>query len=448
VTVDPSDDTPASSILDSVAVDVASPSAAFLAPWFARRPSVDLSSAEARRIALAAQGFRVPRPTTVVPDRRHMRRVIDRVGLIQIDSVNVLARSHYLPFFARLGPYPARLLDALAYDHRELFEYWGHEASFIPMGLQPLFRWRMARAADGEAWGGLASIARELPEYVERIYAEVRDRGPLGASALAEPGARAGAWWGWADGKRALEWLFWTGRVTTAGRRNFERLYDLTERVIPASVLALPTPPEDEAHRALLRIAARSLGVATAGDLADYFRIRGPLARPRIAELVEDGALVPVRVAGWSHPAFLDPSARLPRRVDARALLSPFDSLVWERSRTDRLFGFHLRLELYTPAPKRVHGYYVLPFLLGDRLAARVDLKADRKAGRLLALGAFTEAHAAPSAVAAPLAGSLREMADWLGLESVVVGERGDLVDALRMELPAALSADASPTAP
>ena len=289
----------------------------------------------------------------------------------------------------------------------------------------------MARAREGEAWGGMVTIAREWPEYVEKVYREIEARGPLGAAALEDPGTRAGAWWGWGDGKRALEWLFWTGRVTTAGRRNFARLYDLTERVIPADVLALPTPTEAEAHRALLRIAARSLGVATAGDLADYFRIRGPLARPRIAELVEEGALLPVRVAGWRHPAYLDQAARLPRRVDARALLSPFDSMVWERSRTDRLFGFHLRIEIYTPAPKRVFGYYVLPFLLGDRLVARVDLKSDRKNGQLLAHAAWAEQHAAPAAIAEPLAQSLRELAGWLGLGSVIVGERGDLSQAL-----------------
>ncbi len=310
----------------------------------------ELSGGQARRIALAAQGFTDPPPGGVV-DRRHLRRVLRRTGLLQIDSVNVLARAHYLPAFSRLGPYPVAQLDRMAYADRELFEYWGHEASLLPVDLHPLLRWRMARAATGEAWGGLVRLARERPDLVARVEAEVAGRGPLRAGELSEPGARRGSWWGWDDTKQAFEWLFWTGRFAVARRgANFERLYDLSERVLPPAILAAPTVEQDAAQRALLLRAARSLGVGTARDLADYHRINIREARARVAELAEDGALLPVRVEGWRDPAFLHPEARLPRWVRARALLVPFDPLIWERSRVERLFGFHLRIEIYTPA--------------------------------------------------------------------------------------------------
>lgn len=392
-----------------------------------------LSLSEARRIALAAQGFCDPRPEVAGP--RHLRRVFDRVGVIQIDSVNVLVRSHYLPGFSRLGGYPAALLNQAAWGtgKRALFEYWGHEASLLPVDLHPLLRWRMERAARGEGlYGGLARFMVDRRDYLEGVLAEVAARGALGASELSEPGVSAGSWWGWSDGKRALECLFWAGLVTTAGRRGFERLYDLPGRVLPAAVLTRPTPPEDEAQRGLLRIAARALGVATEADLRDYFRLDAADAKCRVAELVEAGELVPVTVKGWTQPAYRHPDARCPRRVEAQALLSPFDSLIWERARTERLFGFRFRLEIYTPAHKREHGYYVLPFLLGDRLVARVDLKADRAAGTLLVHAAHGEPHADPTATAAALADQVRRLASWLGLERVRVGERGDLSTPLR----------------
>ncbi|MDQ6649901.1 MAG: winged helix DNA-binding domain-containing protein [Actinomycetota bacterium] len=391
----------------------------------------ELSPARARRIALTAQGFADPRPTGR-PDRRHLRRVLGRTGLFQLDSVNVLVRSHYLPLYSRLGPYPRDLLDRAAYADHELFEYWGHEASLLPVELHPLLRWRMARA---QTWKRMAQVAKERPEFLARVLAQVSDAGPLGVADLVDGGRRGGSWWGWSDGKNALEWLFWTGQVTTAGRRGFERLYDLPERVLPAAVLAAPTPTEEEAHRGLLRVAARALGVATALDLADYFRLKSPLARPRIAELVESGELVPVSVWGWRAPAYLDPGARVPHRVDARALLSPFDSLVWERDRTERLFGFRYRIEIYVPAARRLHGYYVLPFLLGDRLVARVDLKSDRAAGTLLVQAVYAEPGADPAAVASALAVELRSMAGWLGLDRVAVTGRGDLAPGLARAL-------------
>lgn len=379
-----------------------------------------ISRGEARRIALAAQGFdRARRVETV--EGRHIRRTIDALGLVQIDSVNVLVRSHYLPLFSRLGAYDCGLVDRAAYagKRRSLFEYWGHEASLLPVDLQPLLRWRMARAERGEGiYGGLARFARERADYIAAILAELAARGPLSAGELAEGGRGRGSWWGWSDGKHALEWLFWTGQVTTQTRRGFERVYDLPERCLPERVLAAPTPDGAEAQRRLLLIAARALGVASERDLRDYFRLDVTEARVRLAELVEAGQLVPAAVEGWNQPAYLDPQARRPRRVRARALLSPFDSLVWERDRAERLFDFRYRLEIYTPAERRVHGYYVLPFLLGDRLVARVDLKADRQARALRVIAAHPEADLAdPGATAAELLAELALMAGWLGLE-------------------------------
>lgn len=402
-----------------------------------------LSLRDARRIAIAAQGFGAPPSTAESPvEARHARRMIDRLGLIQIDSVNALVRSHYLPLFSRLGTYESGLLDRLAYDgrRRALFEYWGHEASLIPVAQQPLFRWRMERAERGEGtYGALARFAREKRAYVDQVLAEVAARGPMGASELSEAGRGAGGWWGWSDGKRALEHLFWAGRVTTAARRGFERLYDLTERVLPAAVVNAPTPSAEEAQRALLRIGARAHGVATERDLRDYHRLPTADAKARIAELVEAGDLLPVTVQGWDQPAFLSPDARRPRRTTANALLSPFDSLIWERQRTERLFGLRFRLEIYTPAEKREHGYYVLPFLMGERIAARVDLKADRKAGALLVQAAHAEPEETHGPVAEALAVELRRLAGWLGLERVTVVGAGDLAPALGAALAAVL---------
>jgi uncharacterized protein len=401
------------------------------------RPAAErLSAATARRMALAAQGFADPRPSGRI-DARHIVRVIDRVGLLQLDSVNVFSRSHYLPLFSRLGPYPRAVLDRLAAHtegpiRRTLFEYWGHEASLIPLPLQPALRWRMARA-DTDAWGGIVRVKRDFPQLVERVYDLVAEQGPIRASAtgIDRPAREPGRMWNWHDGKAALEYLFWAGRVTAARRVNFERQYDLTERVLPPEIVATPTPPVDEAQRALVRVAARALGVATEPDLGDYFRLPRAESKLRVAELVAAGELLPVTVEGWGAPAYVWPEARRPRRVAARALLSPFDSLVWFRARTERIFSFRYRIEIYTPAVARVHGYYVLPFLLGDRLVARVDVKSDRQAGVLRVPGAFAEPGVPPSEVAAPLAAELRLAADWLGLSGVAVGERGDLAAAL-----------------
>lgn len=392
-----------------------------------------LSLAQARRVALAAQGFADP-PPAGVPTRRHLRRVLDRVGLIQMDSVNVLQRAHYLPLYSRLGPYPTALLDSAAYRRpRELFEYWGHEASLVPVGLHPALRWRMARARD-DAWGGMRRIAREQPGLVAWVRDEVAARGPLTAAEIEHDAPRqTGNWgWNWSAVKQALEFLFWAGEVTAAERTpSFARRYDLPERVLPPDVLAAPTPTDAEAFRVLVGVAARSLGVAAEPELRDYFRLPAAAARRAVAELVEAGELIPVTVRGWRQPAYLHATARLPRRVRANTLVSPFDPLVWERGRTARLFDFAYRIEIYVPAPQRVYGYYVLPFLQGERFTARVDLKADRKAGVLLVPAVWAEPGTDPGETAPALAAELYRLAGWLGLDAVAPPAGGDLAVAL-----------------
>jgi uncharacterized protein YcaQ len=391
-------------------------------------PDVErLPAALARRIALAAQGFVDARPAGAVGTRQ-LKAMATRLAVIQIDSVNVLSRSHYLPAFSRLGAYDRPALDALAASRHDLFEYWAHEASYLPVRLHPFLRWRMA-AAEEHAWGTMVRLQRERPGYVAEILDRVRTGGPLKASELREPRPdRPGTMWNWHAGKVALEWLFFTGVITARQRTaGFERVYDLTERVLPADVVGAPTPEPQDAVRELVRTAARALGVATERDLRDYFRLSAAAVRTALAELADAGELVPADVDGWAAPAWLDPAARRPRWIRARALLSPFDSLVWERPRVERIFGFRYRLEIYTPAAKRLHGYYVLPFLLGDRLVARVDLKADRQAGVLRAQAVHGEEGIDRPAVAAALADELRLMAEWLELDDVAVADRGDL---------------------
>jgi uncharacterized protein len=391
-----------------------------------------LSAHAARRIALAAQGFATPRPQGAT-NLGHVRRAIDRLGLLQIDSVNVLARAHYLPLFSRLGNYDSDHLDTLAWgaaSRRGLFEFWAHEASLLPLAKHPLWRWRMARAAsaDGEGKNKLHEFRREKKRFIDDVRRQIAERGPLAASDLDRGTGKTGPWWGWSDAKFAMEWLFFAGEVTTATRRGaFERVYDLTERVLPAEVLSLPTPAADEAQRELLRISARALGIATESDLRDYFRLGVADTKARLAELVEAGELVPVQVEGWKKSGYLAKDAHRPHNIETRALLAPFDPLIWERERTHRLFDFHYRIEIYTPVAKRKHGYYVLPFLLGDRLLARVDLKADRPASRLLVHAAHLEPGASARLVAGPLREELALMASWLGLEQVSLPRAGVL---------------------
>lgn len=388
-----------------------------------------LSLAEARRLAIAAQGFGNKGP---------LLRTIKQIGLLQLDSVNVLVRSHYLPLFSRLGPYDMAALDKLSQKSpRTLFEYWGHEASLIPMHYHPLFRWRMEEAHAGRGgWQGPARLARERPEFIKAVIREVADRGPIGAGELTEGGKSTGNWWGWSDGKRALEWLFWTGQLTSAGRRGFERLYELPERVIPDAVRNAPTPSPEDAQRELLRMAARAHGVATEFDLRDYFRLGVTETKARLQDLLEAGELVEVAVETWKHKAYLPRDAKIPRTVEASALLSPFDSLIWMRPRTERLFGFHYRLAFYTPKHKRTQGYYVMPFLYGDRLVARVDLKSDRKESRLLMLGGHAEPGINPTEIAPALNQQLKSMAQWLGLDRVTLKSRTELANALRRATP------------
>lgn len=390
-----------------------------------------LTAAEARRVALAAQGFGGDRDAPV--GRRQLTKLIERLGVIQIDSVNVVSRTHYLPAFSRLGDYPRGLLEELAWDRkRPLFEYWAHEASLLPLTSQPLLRWRMEDAAAGVGtWKGIARFMRERREFLDRVLEEIATRGPLSASDLELGHKGEGGWWGWSEAKRAVECLFWAGELTTATRRGtFERVYGLPDKVLPKAIRETPTPPRDEAQRALLRIAAGALGVATERDLRDYFRMGVAETKARLAEMVEAGDLTPVTVKGWREPAYLDPAARRPRRISHTALLSPFDNLIWFRERTERMFGVRIRLEIYTPAEKRTHGYYVLPFLEGDALTARVDLKADRKAGVLIVQASHAEPWAT-EATPVSLAGELKRMATWLGLERVRVEPRGDLAPAL-----------------
>ncbi|MFY1017583.1 winged helix-turn-helix domain-containing protein [Ectopseudomonas khazarica] len=383
--------------------------------------TLSLSLAEARRLALSAQGFgRVSRGAIA---HRQLQAQIERLGVLQIDSVNAVVRSHYLPAFSRLGHYQAEHLDELAWGRarrRRLFEYWGHEASLLPLELYPLLRWRMRRAADGQGiYGQLAKFGVERRDVIDSVLQAVRERGALGAGSLSTRSEKAGPWWDWSAEKTALEWLFAAGEVTVAGRRGFERLYDLPERVIPGELLDQAELDEDEAQRRLLLRSADALGVASEKDLRDYYRLDAGDSKRRVAELVEEGALLPVTVQGWQQPGYCRGEPRIPRRIRHSALLSPFDSLIWARERTERLFGFRYRLEIYTPQAKRVYGYYVLPFLHHERLLARVDLRSERAAGRLAVHAVHLEEAVLSEEARQALSDALHGLAQWLGLADV-----------------------------
>lgn len=383
---------------------------------------------QARRYALGAQGFIEGRAGGRV-DVRHFRKVVDFLGLIQLDSVNVFSRTHYMPFMSRIGEYDRDALDSWLWQSGEMFEYWGHEASLIPSDHHRLFRWRMAQ---GLKWKRLAELEESHPEYVQSVYQQVVDRGPLRTRDLEAPGERDNdQMWGWSNGKVALEALFLKGLVTASDRPNFTRMYDIPERVIPHEALDAPEPGHDAALAELLTLAAASMGVATADDLADYYRIKMPAARPVLRRLVDSGDLVEVEVEGWDKPAYLHPEATLPRWSRGTALLSPFDNLIWYRPRVERLWNFHYRIEIYVPEPKRVHGYYVLPFLLDGDLVARVDVKSDRRDNSLRVKGAFAEPGIDKKKVGPALRQELEMVAGWLGLEDVVVSRNGDLYDFL-----------------
>jgi hypothetical protein len=398
-----------------------------------------MSTAAARRVALAAQGFSSgSRPAGREPGLAAVTAMVRRLGLLQLDSVNVFCRAHYMPLFSRLGPYDTKLLDRIAAHgsgrvDRRLIEYWAHEASLIPVENHRLFHWRMDERQ--RIWAGMRRVLTEHKDLIEETLQLVREQGPVRArdTGHQRKEATAGEMWNWHEGKVALEALFFTGAIGAWRRINFERHYDLIERILPEEHLA-DVPARVDAHRELARLAARALGIATIADLADYWRITARDIAPRVSELVLSGELIPAQVAGWDAPAYLWHEAKRPRSLPARALLSPFDSLVFFRPRAERLFDFHYRIEIYTPEPKRIYGYYVLPFLLDERLVARVDLKSDRQAGVLRVQGAFAEPGVDHPHVARELAAELELCAGWLGLSGgVVVGERGDLAPALKL---------------
>src|SRR5215212_5630449 len=396
--------------------------------------SEKLSRASARRVALAAQGFGRPRPERTI-GIRDIQVVIDRVAQLQIESINVVTRAHFMPLFSRLGPYDTALLERAAHrPPRRLFEYWGHAASLIDISLQPLLRFRM-QPGFRDVWTGVERVAQQNADLIPFIRDEVAARGPISARDLeiAVQRDRSNWGWNWSRVKTVLEWLFYVGEVTSAYRNSqFERVYDLPELVIPRTILALPTPTPQESVTGLIRRAARALGVATESSLRDYFRTRLDMTRQAIADLIESGELILVAVEGTGgRPWYLWHKARVPRRISARALVSPFDSMIFERARLERLFDFSYRIEIYVPGPKRIHGYYVYPFLVDDNFVARVDLKADRTRGVLRVNAAWIEYGYDPFDVANELASELKIMAEWLGLQAVQILPRGDLAPAL-----------------
>lgn len=396
-----------------------------------------LSTAQARRIALAAQGFLDKRHAR--PTMRTFQRALARTGVLQVDSVNVLQRAHYMPLYSRMGPYDVELLrraqSSTGAGPRRMVEYWAHVQAFMPVDLWPVMQHRMD---DYRAQRGKWSFVDSNPELEASLLAEVRDRGASTARDLDDGLPRKKDHWGWnwSETRKVLDYLFIIGELAIAGRTSqFEVLYDVPERVLPAAILSWPTPTLEDANRELVRRAAMSHGIGTAQCLRDYYRMPATSVQPAINDLVEDGELLPVEIQGWKRPAYLHRDARLPRRVAARTLLSPFDPVVWERERTERLFDFRYRIEIYVPAAQRVHGYYVLPFLLGDQIVGRVDLKADRSAGRLIVKAAYAErdATADTAETAEQLSAELLELAGWLGLSAISVEPRGDLAPLLRV---------------
>jgi uncharacterized protein YcaQ len=385
-----------------------------------------MSADAARRLVLASSGFAAGR-SSAQPDVRHFRRVMRQLELIQLDSVNVSARTHYWVFFARLGDYDRDKLDHWLWRSGEHFEYWAHEASILPQSMFRLLEYRM-RAANPE--GRAATLMSEHPGYLEAVLEEVRRRGPLTVGSLSDPGERTGPWWGYGRGKIALEWHFRTGDVTVADRPNFHRLYDITDRVIPAHHRSEHVE-RDDAIAALLERSARALGVGTLADIADYYRIRMPDARRLFPRVLQSGSVFEVEVDGWGEQAFRHVEAGIPRSVEGSALISPFDPLIWFRERALRVFDLHYRIEIYVPKEQRIHGYYVLPFLMDGDIAARVDLKTDRNARLLTIRSAHLEPGRPRDVVARRLAEHLESTAKWLGCDSLTVEGQGDLSSAL-----------------
>lgn len=412
--------------------------------------SASFSILEARRLAIASQGFSA-RPRR--PSVAHLRKLAAQLHAFQIDSVNVLIRAHYVPAFARLGPSSIEMLDSLAYRDRELFEYWGHEACLLPISLYPLVRYRMQKHVERTHEYMRSGRGR----YMREIYDEVAEKGPVSAAELSNPGKHSAGWWGWwgsGNGKATLEHLYDSGFLAIAGRRGFERVYDITERVIPSTALDVPVPPREEAMKQLIVLAAKACGIGTLSDITRYFHIDGwrdrmpagprwtwskrpgrrrdkPIAKRLVAELVEEKRLLPVRVEGWKDQAYTHPQVRIPAAFHARGLVTPFDSLVWDRGRIERLFGMKYTIEMYVPPRKRIYGYYVCPFLMGDTLVARCDLKADRQRKILMVRSAFLEPGQDARAVVRELADELRCMQAWLKLDGIEISNQGGLAAAL-----------------
>jgi hypothetical protein len=412
----------------------------------APRGVLDLTAGQARRIAIAAQQLASPVPPPLPLDepggrpvnRGHLGRLVKNIGLLQIDSVNVLARAHLLPIFSRLGPYPVSLLEGAAWPARSrdrlLVEAWAHVASLVPVDVEPLLRWRQQEWAARPS-PRIDAIDRAHPGFLDAVLAVLDERGPSSAGeierALEAPSRGTSGWWEWSMTKTACEYLFLTGVIGVAHRRGFERCYDRTERVLPPAVADSPTPPVADAQRGLTALAVRSHGIGTVADIADYYRLSVAGTKTALRELTESGEVLPARVRGWKDPAFLHRDARVPRKATGAALLCPFDPLVWERARTERLFGFHYRIEIYTPGPLRRFGYYVFPLLVGEQLVGRFDLKADRATSRLLVQASWVEADADPGLAADAAGVELTRMAGWLGLGQIVVMPRGTLWQAL-----------------
>jgi len=399
-----------------------------------------LSREQARRIALHAQGFGAKDRSTAV-NRGHLRRLMRRLHILQLDSVPVIIRTQYMPAFSRLGPYDPALLDDVAYGHDDWFEAFVHEASLVPVEDEPLFRFMKERARNGDTWGGLVKLASQEGDYIADVLQEVSDRGPIKANQLSNPRPREGEWWGSRSiGTLALDYLFRVGAVGVRRVGNFEKEFDLLERIVPPAVIAQPTPAVDDALKELLVRSAAALGVGTGPCLTDYFRLPKRLVKPLFAELVEGERLVLCDVPGTDRPTYMHPDTVVPRSMHARALLSPFDPIVWFRDRASWLFDFDYRIEIYVPKPKRKYGYYVLPFLLGDEIVGRCDLKTDRNDGVLRLLAAFAEPgidtdKADLGAIAADLAAELQQLATMVGVDQVSVDCRGRLADAVKQQL-------------
>ena len=394
----------------------------------------ELSAYQARSIALAAQGLQqsgklVSKELNIYA----LRRTFQDIGVLQIDAVSVVARSHLLVLRSRLGSSQERLLEVLnrsAYKRRDLTEYWCHEASYLPVQDWPLFKWRMQEAQSGKVWKGIWDFVTNNRKFVEAVHEKIRDLGPSSAGQLGSQ-KKKGSWWSWSDTKIALEWLFWVGAVAVSHRENFTRFYDLSERVLPEQILGSALPA-NQAQRELILKASRHLGVATAEDLVDYHRLPKVEGKKRVGELAEDKLLREVVVEGWDRPGYMHPKTSFEKTTSRSVLLSPFDPLVWFRPRARRLFDFDYRLEIYIPAEKRIHGYYVLPFLDRNKLRARVDVKANSEKNILEVRGAYGEGRTVDQETAESLAHELQALASWRNLDGLKIGKRGNLANPLK----------------